>query len=183
MKHKNCHSKRWHNIFNKYGREVRFVAKDLSEMDALWLENMCIKGWGRIDLEEGPLINGTDGGEGVTEWTTEQRLDCSMRNKGSNNPMFGRIGNLSPMFGRRGTWVGRTHKPESLDLISLNHADVSGKKNPLYGRKGSDHPTSKAIRTPFGEFGSIKEAADKIGLSYPQVKRRCKKPNSGYEYI
>lgn len=54
----------WLNVVNKYGYEIRFVAQNLNEVDAFWLENMCIVGWGRLDKKEGPLVNLTDGGEG-----------------------------------------------------------------------------------------------------------------------
>lgn len=81
---------RWMNIINKYGFEVRFVAEKLNEMDALWLENMCIKGWGRDDLGEGPLVNMTDGGEGGNGQirSVKWRKQHSNRMKGASNPMY-----------------------------------------------------------------------------------------------
>jgi hypothetical protein len=74
----------WHNIVNKHGREVRFVAKRLTELDALWLENICIIGWGRKTAGDGPLVNHTDGGEGMSGWvpTKETRKRWSDQRKG-----------------------------------------------------------------------------------------------------
>jgi len=54
----------WNNIVNKYGHEIKFIVRDISEEDSFWLEKQLIKAFGRIDLGTGPLINLTDGGEG-----------------------------------------------------------------------------------------------------------------------
>lgn len=55
----------WHNIVNKYGYEVQVLKSDLTLEDACELEQMLIAYYGRKDLGLGPLVNLTDGGEGV----------------------------------------------------------------------------------------------------------------------
>jgi hypothetical protein len=82
-------NKHWHHIANKYGFEVRFVAENLNETESLWLENMCIKGWGRADLGEGPLANATDGADGGAGriWTKEDRQDKGDAMRGNRNAL------------------------------------------------------------------------------------------------
>lgn len=93
-------NKWWENIVNKYGYEIRFVAENLTEMNAFWLETMCIRGWGRADLKEGPLVTMTDGGEGLSG---AKRPKHSKRMRGKGNPMYGNHrwkGENNPMFGK-----------------------------------------------------------------------------------
>lgn len=40
-------------------------------------------------------------------------------------------------------WVGRKHSPESIQKISKNHSDVSGKNNPMYGKHHSEETKDK----------------------------------------
>lgn len=50
-------------------------------------------------------------------------------------------------------------------------------------KRGSNHPGSKAIKTPFGVFGSIKEAARSIPMSDGALYYKLTKNKEGYEYI
>jgi len=54
---------------------------------------------------------------------------------GKRNNMYGKTGNRNPMF-------GKDVSEETKQKISNNHADVSGKNNPMYGVKrfGKDNP-------------------------------------------
>lgn len=59
------------NKINKAYREgkqvlIEFIKKDLIESDAFLWENFWIAEYGRADLGFGPLINKTDGGEGIS---------------------------------------------------------------------------------------------------------------------
>jgi len=63
---KNHRSLLWNNIVNKYGYEIKFIVRNVSEGDSFWLEERLIKAFGRIDLGTGPLINFTNGGEGMS---------------------------------------------------------------------------------------------------------------------
>lgn len=56
-------SNHWHGIVNKYGLVVSFIAKNLNEIEAFYLENFYIKIYGRKE-GGGLLVNQTDGGEG-----------------------------------------------------------------------------------------------------------------------
>ena len=60
-------NKWWHHIVSKNGLPiVKFVCTNLTESEAFWLEENLIAAWGRADLGKGPLVNLTDGGEGMS---------------------------------------------------------------------------------------------------------------------
>ena len=62
-------SKAWWNIVDKYGYPiVKIVCENLSSVEALEKEKELIKLYGRRDLNEGSLVNHTDGGDGVWNW-------------------------------------------------------------------------------------------------------------------
>jgi hypothetical protein len=62
-------SKAWWNIVNKHGYpKVKIVYENLSYEDAIEKEKELIKFFGRRDLNEGSLVNHTDGGDGVWNW-------------------------------------------------------------------------------------------------------------------
>ena len=54
----------WKRIVNKHGRKVEIIATDLSLEDARELEVFLISEYGRLDLNEGNLVNMTNGGDG-----------------------------------------------------------------------------------------------------------------------
>lgn len=58
-------NKLWHNVVNKYGKTVQFVAEGITEEEAIRIECSLIEKYGRRDNETGILVNMTDGGEGV----------------------------------------------------------------------------------------------------------------------
>jgi hypothetical protein len=42
--------------------------------------------------------------------------------------------------GEKNSFYDQTHKEETKQKMRENHADVSGSKNPMFGKKGKDHP-------------------------------------------
>ena len=72
----------WNKIVNKYGYRVELEFENLSETDAFQMEQDMIKMWGRADLGLGPLINMTDGGDGMSGHiqTEETRKKISGKN-------------------------------------------------------------------------------------------------------
>lgn len=56
-------SNHWQGTVKKYGLIVSFIAKNLNEIEAFYLENYYIKLYGRKQ-RGGLLVNQTDGGEG-----------------------------------------------------------------------------------------------------------------------
>lgn len=77
-------TKWWKNIVNKHGFDVVMLEEDLTELGSLELERYWIKRIGRKDLNEGTLVNLTDGGDGVSGnvWSNERRKQASERMKG-----------------------------------------------------------------------------------------------------
>ena len=63
----------WHNIVNKHGYHVVIIEDNLTNEAAAELEMYWIKRIGRKDLNNGPLINLTDGGEGTAKRTMSEK--------------------------------------------------------------------------------------------------------------
>lgn len=93
---KNNRNDRWIKVVNKAGFEVEIIKDDLDWDTACELEKKLIKEYGRADLGEGCLVNMTDGGDGINNYThsEETRKLMSQRAgrcmKGEHNPQFGK---------------------------------------------------------------------------------------------
>lgn len=70
---KNRKNKHWKNIVTKYGYIVEIVEENLSWFDACIKEKELIKNYGRYDINEGTLVNMTDGGDGQSNPSEETR--------------------------------------------------------------------------------------------------------------
>ena len=101
--------------------------------------------------------------------TEESKLKQSAALIGSNNPMFGRRGELSPVYGRVKT------KDEIDKMIAtrwteekrqINAQRITGENNPMFGKCGAKNPASRSvICVETGElFETIKFAAEWCGL-------------------
>ena len=114
--------------------------------------------------------------------------------RGSNNPMFGKKGQLSPLYGipkteehnlknslahkgelnhqygKVGTMTGRKHTPESILKMKGKRPNQAGVNNRHF--KGY-------YITPKGEFATIQEAVNAHeNLSYRAIRRYCQNPES-----
>lgn len=58
-------NKHWHHIVNKVGYSIEIIAEGITWEEACQKEKELIEYYGRKDLGLGPLVNMTDGGEGV----------------------------------------------------------------------------------------------------------------------
>jgi len=58
-------NKYWHNVVNKHDYVIEILCTDLTWEQACDAEIFLIKFYGRRDFKNGPLINMTDGGEGM----------------------------------------------------------------------------------------------------------------------
>lgn len=91
---KSGRSKYWQNIVNKHGYYVKILQENLSQEEACILEEKMIALYGRKDLGLGPLVNTTDGGEGIKSLTHSKEAKRKMSKnrankcKGENNPKF-----------------------------------------------------------------------------------------------
>lgn len=75
-------NKHWYNIVNKVGFYVDIVADMLTWEEACEMETKLIKEYGRKDLNEGSLVNMTNGGDGNTNPSLELRETARARNIG-----------------------------------------------------------------------------------------------------
>jgi len=86
----------WRNEVSKHGYTVEILSKNLTWENAQESEIRLIKLYGRRDLGLGTLVNLTDGGDGapgvIPSKETRNKISESMKgkNKGENNPMFGK---------------------------------------------------------------------------------------------
>jgi hypothetical protein len=84
---KHSRNKFWRNIVERVGFEYEVIDSDISWEMACELEKKLINYYGRRDLNEGTLVNMTDGGDGVINrkgWThsEETKLKISKIHKG-----------------------------------------------------------------------------------------------------
>jgi hypothetical protein len=88
----------WKKVVNKAGYDVEIIADGLKWDDACSREKELIQFYGREDLNEGPLVNKTAGGEGVCDYkfSLELRKKLSELKTGKST---GRFGELNPQYG------------------------------------------------------------------------------------
>lgn len=111
----------FYNAIQKYGWENfshEIVSSGLTEMEAKKLEEKLIHEYNSTNKENG---------YNILDSSINQFVSIQER-----NGMFN-IGNNHPLYGKHRT-------PEEKEKISKNHANVSGKNNPMYGKYGSDNP-------------------------------------------
>jgi len=132
---KRSRSKWWNNYVNKYGPPiVEVVSIDLTKEEADRLEMELIKQYGRKDLNEGNLVNLTDGGDGNGKRSIEYCKEHSLRMKGENHPMW-----------------GKKHSPEWIENNSKSHMgkklSEETKKKMSESRKGQKRTEETKIAT------------------------------------
>ena len=138
-------SKYWQNTANKYGFEVKIIENNLSEDEALKKEIYWIKEIGRADLNLGPLVNLTDGGEGFRGIHTEET-----KKKISLNNAKG--------------FKGKTHSEESKKKMSYSHLNK--------GTKKVNKITIEGVL--ICSYNSIKEAAILNNTKPGMISRVCR---------
>lgn len=118
---KRPHSKKsrsifWRNITEKHKYNIVVIEENLTWDDACKKEIYWIKRIGRRDLEEGTLVNLTDGGEGNSNFSKETRDKISKAKTGKivNNlikdlsgKVFGKLTVIrrGENFGRKTAWI------------------------------------------------------------------------------
>src|ERR1700676_4249515 len=63
----------WTAVADKHGWYSNIITYFLTEEDAYAFEKVQIKEYGRSDLELGPLVNMTDGGDAPPNWKGKKR--------------------------------------------------------------------------------------------------------------
>jgi hypothetical protein len=154
----------WHNIVNKVGFTVRFVAKDLDEELAYFVEEERIDQLKRLGIK---LTNLTLGGEGASGGENHHMWGKPHPDKGSKRP-YGKYkrGVDNPMYGKPSPMRG-VPKPK-------------GKDSSLYGRprpEGAGKPSKGVIATDKDgnklTFTSLTEAGKFIKSDRHSIKKWC----------
>ena len=79
--------------------------------------------------------------------------------------------------------LGKTLSEETKAKISENHADISGDKHPMYGKKGIDNPVSKPVMANFISYSLGREAAKALNVAPSTIIYRIKTNKPGYYYL
>lgn len=150
-------SSRWNNYINKYGYDIEIKEMALTEIQAFEREVFWIKKLGRLDLNEGKLINMNDGGLGGNnnagrkfsdEWIENMRL-AQIGKKRPNTPPRSEESKLKTsqsLKGRIPYWlVDKKLSPEHIEKIASKNR----------GKKRSQEAKDKT-----------KATLEKMGVSY-----------------
>lgn len=141
-RYRNSH---WINITNKVDWSVDIIEYNLSWEEACEREKYWIKFYGRRDLNEGTLVNMTEGGEGVKGHSDELKdrlrninLGKSLSNDHKNkisSSMKGKILTEVHKKSLSNSLKGKNHSDEHKKNISLSmKGKMKGKNNPNYGK-------------------------------------------------
>jgi len=143
-------NKHWHNTVNKYGYNVKIVCNDVDYETAKQIETYLIKYYGRKDLGFGNLVNMTDGGEGGTNMSKEEKNKRSIRmteyNKIKKDYSF-------------------TQKKEYKEKMAISSLDK--------GCKRIENTLTNKI------YNSLKDAAKELNINYSSLSMMInnKRPN------
>jgi len=157
-----------HNVpVPKDPTKIQFIQENLTEEQALTLEQELIMFYGRKNNGTGILRNLTDGGEGISGFThseeSKKKTSLTLTGKfaGKLNPMYGKNHTeqvkqkqSQRMKGKTNSFYGKTHSEETKQKIgaarigkSLPQETIeklkiikSGVNNPMYGKKGELSP-------------------------------------------
>lgn len=180
----------FYNAIKKYGWENvehAIIKTNLTKEEAEQMERELIEKFKTNDREHG--YNITSGGECIGKHSEESKQKMSVKlkgrpssNKGKSMPVESRAKLSASRKGQRYN-IGIPFTEERKRHLSEHHADVSGEKNPRYGKKvpaeeiarrqahrvyktGGENPTAKKIcqcledGTVIKVWGSISEAAE-----------------------
>lgn len=180
--------------------------ENLTEQEAFDLEINMITTIGRRDLKNGPLCNLTNGGEGLSNPSTEvrQKISSKIKDKflfyhnrmvGDKNPSKRKdvreklsIISKNRYMTETHPSLGRKHSNETKTKISIKaKGRCAGIKNPMYGIVGENNPNSKQynITYPNGSKQKIlglKHWCLKNGLVYSSVLSCVKKGRTYKNY-
>ena len=185
-------SKYWQNTANKYGFEVKIIENNLSEDEALKKEIYWIKEIGRADLNLGPLVNLTDGGEGFRGIHTEEtKKKISLNNaKGFKGKTHSEESKKKMSYSKKGSksfWLGKERSKEMKSIISKTHKgnkymlgkthSEESKKKMSYSHlnKGTKKVNKITIEgVLICSYNSIKEAAILNNTKPGMISRVCR---------
>lgn len=175
---KNTHNKHLKNSIEKYGIEnfdickifdIAFSKEELDIKENLYIEqfNSIKNGYNK---REG-------GSKGKLSEETKQKLS---EYKGEKASMYGKHQTEEAKRKISEARKGKKASNETKQKMSENHADVSGKNNPMYNKgylfKGENNPRARSIIciTTGRIFYTIKDGAKYYGVFATDVTKCCK---------
>jgi hypothetical protein len=104
-------NKNWHNIVNENEFDYEIIEDNLSWATANEREKYWIKFYGRKDLNEGTLVNMTDGGSGFENLSdaSKKKISLKLKNKPKSEEHKNKIKN---------SLIGRKHSEETKKKIA-----------------------------------------------------------------
>lgn len=140
---------------------IKLVKTGLTETQSFDFEKKLIEKYGRIDLENGSLVNLSDGGEGQSGWIPSGTYKAKMSelSKGCNNGMFGKKHNEETKNKIREKSTGRKFTILTKKKMSENKM---GKNNSFYGKKHKKETIELIRQKKVGRFTGEKNFTAKI---------------------
>jgi group I intron endonuclease len=132
----------WHRIVKKYGFIVEIIETDLDRKTACERETYWIKYYGRRDLNEGTLVNMTDGGDGLNNFTHSEETKEKMSKSKSGERHYNYGKSLKDSIKIK---ISSSHKGKTFSLITREKMSESKK-----GRKFSDETKKKMSESQMG---------------------------------
>lgn len=181
--HKNIHLQ---NAYNFYGQE-NFVfevlvycesnKEELTKREQFFVDSESQENLYNI------LIKCVNSNLGVG-FSEETKKKLSKSRSGKNNPMWGKHHIEESKKKMSEALLGRKVSEETKQKISKNHADVSGKNNPNYGKFGEDNPLYGRRHTEETKEKMSKARSGKNNPWYgkhhtKETKEKMSKSNSG----
>jgi len=144
------------------GTVIHFVSKSLSEQDAFDLEIKLISLIGRKDKKSGPLLNHTDGGDGMSGYKISQ--ETQKKKEASFKKTINAEGYIDPRIGRKFS------KEHIAKVIASNLKTKSGIGyiNPSLGRKHSKEHIVKYTSSRAKTVGAIGYVNPNTGKKRPK---------------
>lgn len=162
---KNRNNNYWKRIVKKYGHIVEIIEENLTWEEACTKEIELIKKYGRTDLNEGTLVNMTDGGDGQSNPSNETRLKLKYKKteEHKNKLRTYQIGvKQSDETIKKRIDKGFHKTKEYRDKMS---ASLSGEKNPM--KKEINKQKLRKPKPPRTAEHSKKISESKKGKSSP----------------
>lgn len=173
------------NILKEGLRPYIIILKnDILEKDAFDLEKKTIADIGRKDLNQGPLCNFTDGGEGASGRKLTKKTKDKIRNKAlgrkatestKEKMRINNSGTGNPMYGKKGAFLGKNHTQESIDKMKFKKPDL-GKKISSFYKENSKNRVNISGKLKKDNI-TIIQASEETGISYKNIFYGIKRKN------
>jgi hypothetical protein len=153
---KSGRNKHWTNIVNKFGDSVEIIELNLTWEEACEFERYWIKFYGRRDLNEGTLVNMTDGGDGQIGRIASDEFKLKLKQSNTGKTLSdnhkdkiseackGKVLSDEHKLNLSKSLLGRPHSDiHKLNISKSMKGKMTGDKNPRYGKKLSEETKEK----------------------------------------